>query len=153
VCARVDRATVSRAREKCRPPPHDGQALSDGEQPARPRAASFAQRSCFHLASTAKAHGSNFQDDLEEIDQVQRLTGAPEEIRTPDPQIRSLDPFVDPTSFSCKPGSNSALTLQGVRSPSANRFDPIEAAPATPIAAELQVIGGGPVFRKADRYL
>ena len=86
----VDRATVSRAREKCRPPPHDGQVLSDGEQPARPRAASFAQRSCFHLASTAKAHGSNFQDDLEEIDQVQRLTGAPEEIRTPDPQIRSL---------------------------------------------------------------
>jgi site-specific recombinase XerD len=63
--------------------------------------------------------------------------GAPEEIRTPDPQIRSLDPFVDPTSFSCKPGSNSALTLQGVRSPSANRFDPIEAAPTTPIAAEL----------------
>jgi hypothetical protein len=63
--------------------------------------------------------------------------GAPEEIRTPDPQIRSLDPFVDPTSFSCKPDSNSALTLQGVRSPSANRFDPIEAAPATPIAAEL----------------
>jgi hypothetical protein len=80
------------------------------------------------------------------------ISGAPEEIRTPDPQIRSLDPFVDPTSFSCKPDSNSALTLQGVRSPSANRFDPIEAAPATPIAAELQVIGGGPVFRKADRY-
>src|SRR5262249_58155909 len=63
--------------------------MADGEQPARPRAASFAQRSCFHLASTAKAHGSNFQDHLGEIDQAQRLTGAPEEIRTPDPQIRS----------------------------------------------------------------
>jgi len=50
----------------------------------------FAPRSCFHLASTARVHGSNFQDRLGEIDQVQRLTGAPEEIRTPDPQIRSL---------------------------------------------------------------
>src|SRR5262245_64590284 len=50
----------------------------------------FAQRSCFRLASTARVHGSNFQDHLGEINQVQRLTGAPEEIRTPDPQIRSL---------------------------------------------------------------
>src|SRR5260221_451236 len=54
------------------------------------RCSAFAQRSCFHLASTARVHGSNFQDHLGEIDQVQRLTGAPEEIRTPDPQIRSL---------------------------------------------------------------
>src|SRR5262245_63038812 len=45
------------------------------------------------LASTLlprrRVCGSNFQDQSGEIVQVQWLTGAPEEIRTPDPQIRS----------------------------------------------------------------
>jgi len=63
--------------------------------------------------------------------------GAPGTIRTSNPQIRSLDPFIDPTSFSCKPGAKSPLTLQGVKTPSANQLDLIPAAPATPIAAEL----------------
>jgi len=63
--------------------------------------------------------------------------GAPGTIRTSDPQIRSLDPFIDPTSFPCKPGTKQSLTLQGVKTPTANQFDLIPAAPATPIAAEL----------------
>ena len=63
--------------------------------------------------------------------------GAPGTIRTSDPQIRSLDPFIDPTSFPCKPGTKESLTLQGVKTPTANQFDLIPAAPATPIAAEL----------------
>ena len=41
---------------------------------------------CFHGESSWK----QLSRPLREIDQVQRLTGAPEEIRTPDPQIRSL---------------------------------------------------------------
>ena len=63
--------------------------------------------------------------------------GAPGTIRTSDPQIRSLDPFIDPTSFPCKPGTKQSLTLQGVKTPTANQFDLIPAAPATPIATEL----------------
>src|SRR5262249_43984944 len=60
------------------------------------------------------------------------------EIRTPDPQIRSLDPPVDPTIFSCKPGTKRPLTLQRVKSSSANQSYLIEVGPSTPIAAELQ---------------
>jgi hypothetical protein len=55
----------------------------------------------------------------------------------PDPQIRSLDQFVDPAGISCKPTPKTALTLQGVSSRVANHFDLIETGPATPIAAEL----------------
>src|SRR5262249_55969119 len=86
--------------EKCRPPPRDGQAprtrhclrmrmLSD----LRPRERA-SEPSHNVLASTLlprrRVCGSNFQDQSGEIVQVQWLTGAPEEIRTPDPQIRSL---------------------------------------------------------------
>ena len=91
-------ATVSRARQKCRPPPHDGQAPSDARAvgcratsydrvsaPASLRT-TFLLPPCFHSESSWK----QLSRPLGEINQVQRLTGAPEEIRTPDPQIRSL---------------------------------------------------------------
>jgi hypothetical protein len=51
----------------------------------------------------------------------QLLIGAPEEIRTPDPQIRSLDQPVDPAGFSCKPSAKSDPWDQWVSFQLANR--------------------------------
>jgi len=47
--------------------------------------------------------------------------GAPEEIRTPDPQIRSLGQGVEFSSLSCKPAQNSRITYQWVNPPVANQ--------------------------------
>jgi hypothetical protein len=51
--------------------------------------------------------------------------GAPEEIRTPDPQIRSLTPSVETSTISCKPASKQGETNQRVRRSNANQFVPI----------------------------
>jgi hypothetical protein len=48
-------------------------------------------------------------------------TGAPEEIRTPDPQIRSLGECVDLTRISCKPGQKPPIARQLVSCRFANR--------------------------------
>jgi hypothetical protein len=45
---------------------------------------------CFHTASMTSAPGSNTQSPQEKYKRGQEDNGAPEEIRTPDPQIRSL---------------------------------------------------------------
>jgi len=47
-------------------------------------------------------------------------SGAPEEIRTPDPQIRSLDQFTDLARFSCKPSVKARTRCQRVSYPFAN---------------------------------
>jgi hypothetical protein len=45
---------------------------------------------CFHIASAIKRRGSTIRAMGQEPQLFQMVTGAPEEIRTPDPQIRSL---------------------------------------------------------------
>src|SRR5262249_59514183 len=55
---------------------------------------------CFHSESSWK----QLSRPLGEINQVQRLTGAPEKIRTPDPQIRRLWPSDEISGDFCKPG-------------------------------------------------
>src|SRR5262245_42569300 len=47
--------------------------------------------------------------------------GAPEEIRTPDPQIRSLGQPIDPTDFYCKPNTKSGIMHQWVGRSFANQ--------------------------------
>jgi hypothetical protein len=48
------------------------------------------RRRCFRIASSGSARGSSNGDRVRIFMEVQDDTGAPEEIRTPDPQIRSL---------------------------------------------------------------
>jgi len=45
---------------------------------------------CFHIASTEGGRGSTGNAGMRKVKFIQLLVGAPEEIRTPDPQIRSL---------------------------------------------------------------
>jgi hypothetical protein len=45
---------------------------------------------CFRIASAIKRRGSTIRALGQELQLFQMVTGAPEEIRTPDPQIRSL---------------------------------------------------------------
>src|SRR5262249_7300416 len=52
---------------------------------------------------------------------TQWVTGAPEEIRTPDPQIRSLATSAGRSRDFCKPGAFGTLKRQRVRPTIANR--------------------------------
>ena len=59
--------------------------------------------------------------------------GAPEEIRTPDPQIRSLRPVVEFSRLRCKPTPKPATDNQSVSHRFANRRDgKPKAAPPDP---------------------
>jgi len=71
---------------------------------------------------------SREKNRAEILNQNQIVGGAPEEIRTPDPQIRSLTPFVEKPANFCKPGAFSHLAHQWVSAPIANR----ERAPRLP---------------------
>ena len=51
---------------------------------------------CFHIASKRMVHGSNANWPQMKYERGQEDNGAPEEIRTPDPQIRSLAPWPTP---------------------------------------------------------
>ena len=50
-----------------------------------------------------------------------KAIGAPEEIRTPDPQIRSRDRSFESKGLSCKPNANPAKKDQSVTTRFANR--------------------------------
>jgi hypothetical protein len=52
---------------------------------------------------------------------ILRTSGAPEEIRTPDPQIRSLGFPADLDEYFRKPDPKAGVRDQGVSTPSANR--------------------------------
>jgi hypothetical protein len=60
------------------------------------------------------------------------IYGAPEEIRTPDPQIRRLAADVDIQAENCKPRSKRPKRSQRVRASSANRKKPSEVDPPGP---------------------
>ena len=64
---------------------------------------------------------SREKNRAEILNQNQIVGGAPEEIRTPDPQIRRLTPFVEKPANFCKPGAFSHLAHQRVSAPIANR--------------------------------
>jgi hypothetical protein len=64
--------------------------------------------------------------------QVIDSNGAPEEIRTPDPQIRSLAARLDVQAENCKPRPKPPKRAQGVRARSANRKKPSGVDPHRP---------------------
>ena len=70
--------------------------------------------------------------------------GAPEEIRTPDPQIRSLAPLFDPSPFFCKPGGKAGQAYQWVSRPTCKllRMAPAWMQRAPPVLFALGVLQG-----------
>jgi hypothetical protein len=65
------------------------------------------------------------------------IYGAPEEIRTPDPQIRSLADSVDYTDLFCKPQAETAKTLLPAVNQAANSAGLESLAPQNRIAKKL----------------
>ena len=64
---------------------------------------------CFHIASTPAAHGSSHSAYKKKLQHLQYITGASEEIRTPDPQIRSL--VLSPDTYRHSPSAKHPRIL------------------------------------------
>src|SRR6266576_6905209 len=74
-------------------------------------------------------------------------SGAPGEIRTPDPQIRSLAQCVDPACLFCKPGAKPADACQWVKGRFANPAT-VSARPDSAVGPEFPLASS---FSKTNR--
>jgi hypothetical protein len=98
----------------------------------------FAPAGPHRVRSARRDFASRMMDD-DFIFIFNGLTGAPGEIRTPDPQIRSRDGRFDTQENSCKPALNGPVAHQRLKQGVANRRDgppdPKTETPAAPASA------------------